>query len=184
MGGQLIGYQHGITAMMNRLRDMDPEGTVLVKSGGKWPSIDTIPVPLDQWKAYDKAERAFTILCYDHDQATEQANGGGEPEPQPPQPPTSYVRVAPKTVNYQEGSNARYCCVNQPGVTQHGDGTFTDEGGGRYDENGLHLGGRSSECEFGWTQGLPGARELDQRDICRDITPVGDPTKNTGSWLL
>ena len=78
-----IGYQHGIVAGMNGLRDLDPSKTLLKKSGGKWPSIDTLEgIPLDQWKAWDKMERAFTILVYDHDAAL---NGGGTPDP--PKPP-------------------------------------------------------------------------------------------------
>jgi hypothetical protein len=65
-----IGTQDGVTASCNRLRDMDPGGTLLVKDAkGKWPkeSIDTLTQPLDQWKAYDKLERALSILVEDHD---------------------------------------------------------------------------------------------------------------------
>lgn len=65
---QKIGSQDGVTASCNRLRDRDSAGTRLVKTGGKWPSIDTLAsVPLDQWKAYDKLERALTLLVADHD---------------------------------------------------------------------------------------------------------------------
>ena len=61
--------QDGITAMYNRMRDMDPGGTLLVKGAdGKWPSIDTLAeTPLGKWKAYDKAERSQRILVEDHD---------------------------------------------------------------------------------------------------------------------
>ena len=63
-----IGSQDGITASCNRLRDLDPGGTSLVKDAkGKWPSIDTLTLPLDQQKAYDKLERTLTILAEDHD---------------------------------------------------------------------------------------------------------------------
>lgn len=66
---QPVGYQHGITAAVNRMRDLDPKGTLLVKSGGKWPPLDAIAdVPLDSWKAYDKLERTLTILREDHDE--------------------------------------------------------------------------------------------------------------------
>ena len=67
---EVIGSQDGVTASMNRLRDMDPGGTLLKKdASGKWPkeSIDTLTQPLDQWKAYDKLERSLTILVEDHD---------------------------------------------------------------------------------------------------------------------
>jgi len=62
-----IGSQDGITAAMNRLRDMDPSGTLLKKSGGKWPDISTLPSDLDSWKAYDKLQRTLSILKADHD---------------------------------------------------------------------------------------------------------------------
>jgi hypothetical protein len=55
---------------MNRLRDLDPKGTVLAKGpDGKWPGIETLTTPVDQWKAYDKLERTLTILKDDHDAA-------------------------------------------------------------------------------------------------------------------
>ena len=64
----LIGPNDGITAMMNRLRDLDPGGTRLVKgTDGKWPPVDTLTVPVKDWKAYDKAERSLQILVDDHD---------------------------------------------------------------------------------------------------------------------
>jgi hypothetical protein len=64
----VIGTQHGIRAMFNRLRDLDSGGTLLQKVDGKWPSIASLAdTPIEQWKAYDKAERAMTILVTDHD---------------------------------------------------------------------------------------------------------------------
>jgi hypothetical protein len=64
---QTIGPDHGITATFNRLRDLDPGGTLLVKDAkGKWPSISTLAQPVKDWKAYDKAERSLTILVEDH----------------------------------------------------------------------------------------------------------------------
>jgi hypothetical protein len=74
-----IGSQHGATAAANRWRNIDPGGTKLVKGpDGKWPSIDTLTVPQDQWGAYDKLERALRITFADHDAA---ADGGGSPLP-------------------------------------------------------------------------------------------------------
>jgi len=66
---QVIGAQDGIVAEYNRLRDLDPGGTLLVRDAkGKWPSISTLDgIPLEQWKAYDKAERRARILKDDHD---------------------------------------------------------------------------------------------------------------------
>lgn len=64
----LIGTEDGVTAAMNRLRDMDPKGTLLVKDAkGKWPGIETITKPVKDWKAYDKLERSLDILVKDHD---------------------------------------------------------------------------------------------------------------------
>jgi hypothetical protein len=35
---------------------------------GKWETLDALDAtPLDKWKAYDKLERALSILCADHD---------------------------------------------------------------------------------------------------------------------
>jgi hypothetical protein len=154
--GQPIGYQHGITAMMNRLRDMDPDGTVLVKvpdpeKPGRmmWPSIDTITKPLDQWKSYDKAERAFTILCYDHDAYVTQTP---DPAPTPPPdegPPVAPTGLAPQTYNRgSSGQDARYCTR---------DSGNPDGGGFHYDENGLCRGGRSGNP-------VPGLKPADMMD--------------------
>lgn len=104
------------------------------------------------------------------------------PPPPPPPPPPVYTLVAPKVANLQGGSNARYCVINQPGVWRQDDGTYRDAVA-RYDSDGLHLGGRSFEVEFGWTDGLVGAKEMDGRAPC-DLPRAGDPTNNTGSWQL
>ena len=65
---QKIGSQDGVVAEYNRLRDLDPSGTLLQKVGGKWQDISTIAdVPLQNWKAYDKAQRRAQILVDDHD---------------------------------------------------------------------------------------------------------------------
>jgi hypothetical protein len=66
---QKIGPDHGITATFNRLRDLDPAGTLLTKDEkGKWLPLSALEgTPLKQWKAFDKGERALTILVEDHD---------------------------------------------------------------------------------------------------------------------
>lgn len=64
----VIGYNDGIAAAVNRLRDMDPSGTKLVKGAdGKWPPITSLPPDLSTWKAYDKLQRTLQILKDDHD---------------------------------------------------------------------------------------------------------------------
>lgn len=76
-----IGKQDGIVAEYNRLRDLDPAGTLLVKKDGKWPDISTLAsVPVEQWKAFDKAQRRSQILKDDHDGVTP------DPSPTPPIP--------------------------------------------------------------------------------------------------
>jgi hypothetical protein len=71
-GGQppmpTIGYNDGIAAAVNRLRDMDPKGTLLVKGAdGKWPPLSSLPADITKWKAYDKFQRTVQILKDDHD---------------------------------------------------------------------------------------------------------------------
>jgi hypothetical protein len=68
-GGDMtqIGSQDGIKAAVNRLRDLDPSGTLLKKAGGSWPDISSLNQPVDQWKAYDKLQRTLQILKDDHD---------------------------------------------------------------------------------------------------------------------
>lgn len=64
-----IGSQDGVDASCNRLRDLDPGGTIMRKDAkGKWPPLDALAgTPLDTWKAYDKLQRALSILVEDHD---------------------------------------------------------------------------------------------------------------------
>ena len=63
-----IGSQDGIKAACNRLRDLDPSGTLLQKAGGSWPDISTLPQnDVGSWKAYDKLQRTLQILKDDHD---------------------------------------------------------------------------------------------------------------------
>lgn len=79
---QTIGDQDGITAGANRLRDLDPKGTLLKKTAdGKWPNMwdELADVPVSDWKAWDKWQRSFQILVDDHDNA----GGGGSPIPPP-----------------------------------------------------------------------------------------------------
>jgi hypothetical protein len=157
-----IGYQHGITAMMNRLRDLDPGGTILKKEGGKWPSIDTLTVPVDQWKAYDKAERAFTILVHDHDAAVVDPPKPPDPEPPDPEPGKKY---APRTYNSTDRADARFCMKEEYGVVRQGSG-YVDQMGVTYDDGGRDQGGRSKDI----VPGLKGADSMDGREPCDPYT--------------
>jgi hypothetical protein len=80
-----IGSQDGIKAAMNRLRDLDPGGTLLQKSSSGWPDISTLSPNLDTWKAWDKLQRTLTILKTDHD-------AGGQ-NPLPPEPTSELETV-------------------------------------------------------------------------------------------
>lgn len=53
----LIGSQHGITAMCNNWRTLWPQ----------WTNPSRDPVNLSTWKAIDKLERTLLILARDHD---------------------------------------------------------------------------------------------------------------------
>ena len=78
-----IGDQDGITAGANRLRDLDPKGTLLVKGAdGKWPNMwqALANIPVEDWKAWDKWQRSFQILVDDHDSG---GGGGYIPPPKP-----------------------------------------------------------------------------------------------------
>jgi hypothetical protein len=94
-------------------------------------------------------------------------------------PPPTYLKVAPRVAHKQNGSDARFCLVNQPGVVQRPDGKYTDESGAVYtnldglDESGI----RSGE------PAPTGAKEIDGRPYC-SLPTEGDPTKNTGSWKI
>lgn len=101
-------------------------------------------------------------------------------------PPTTGILVAPKVANKDGASDARFCCVNQPGVVwlaDHPLGPCYVDTRARYDKNGLHLGGRSDACTQLPTPGLTSAKEMDQRSPC-DLPTVGNPANNTGSWQL
>ena len=92
--------------------------------------------------------------------------------PPPPPPPPPYKRVAPRVAYKAGNSDARYCVKDFPGLR--------DEVAA-YDENGLCTDGRRSD---GSPADCPtSALEIDGREYC-SLPTVGDPTKNTGSWLI
>lgn len=62
-----IGPNHGATAACNRLRSLDPKGTKVQQKDGKWESIGTLTIPVEEWGAWDKLERSLKLLCEDHD---------------------------------------------------------------------------------------------------------------------
>lgn len=101
----------------------------------------------------------------------------------PDAPAPMFKKVAPRVAYKDGGSDARYCFHNpdgslRPGVVEVPDG-FRDEVAG-YDDNGLCRGGRSDGSSADCTTG---ARNIDGRPLC-SLPMQGDPTKNTGSWLI
>lgn len=86
-------------------------------------------------------------------------------------PPPTYMKVAPRVAYKAGGSDARYCLRDFPELR---DDVAT------YDPNGLCLGGRSdgspADCPTS-------ALEMNGREPCA-LPTQGDPTKNTGSWLV
>jgi hypothetical protein len=92
---QTIGDQDGITAGANRLRDLDPAGTLLKKTAdGKWPNMwdELADVPVQDWKAWDKWQRSFQIVVDDHDAAI-----GGD-EYHPPSPADDLAALAQRII--------------------------------------------------------------------------------------
>jgi hypothetical protein len=111
--------------------------------------------------------------------------------PTPPEPipvPPRYVKVAPITVREEWGSDQRVCLFTgeveggplRDGVTQLPDGRYSDESGAIYQSNGLEETGIRTKVT---DPALVGARSMDGRNACQ-CPPVGDPTKNTGSWTV
>lgn len=91
-----------------------------------------------------------------------------------------YKKVAPRVAYKQDGSDARYCLVDQPGVVRQPNGTWRDEVA-EYDNDGLCLGSERSGGSA--SDGIVGAKEIDGRPYC-SLPMTGDPTKNTGSWKI
>lgn len=149
----LIGYQSGVRAAVNRLRDLDPNGTALKKTGGKWPAVETLPADMSRWGAWDKLERTLGILAFDHDAAA-----GSDPPPPPPPPPPA--KVAPRTYNTAPGGepSARFCTTGLPRNTN---GRLHDDFS-EYDDDGHDLGGRTTKI----VAGLKYANEMDGRGPC------------------
>lgn len=89
----------------------------------------------------------------------------------PPPPPPPAKRLAPQTYNKGgAGQDARYC-VQSPGVVKAGPNDWVDEGGFRYDDNGLCKGGRSGNP----VAGLKPADQMDGRGSC-------DPYNGMPPW--
>jgi len=98
---------------MNRLRDLDPQGTLLKKVAGQWPPITASQengglegVPITQWKAYDKLERTLMILVVDHD-------AGDTPSPLPSRPRWLFDKLFGYVRGPNSGSEIEKCAALQ-----------------------------------------------------------------------
>jgi hypothetical protein len=103
-------------------------------------------------------------------------DAGTYPASTPP-PVQNYVKVAPRVAYKEGGSDARFCCENQPGVVRDGDG-WRDESGATYDTNGLCRNGKRSDGPA-----VTGALQIDGRPYC-SLPMTGDPKLNSGSWAI
>lgn len=100
-----------------------------------------------------------------------------------PPPPVTFKKVAPRVAYKQDGSDARFCLKDgdslRPGVFQRPDGKYSDESGAVYTNlDGLDESGVRSDAPA-----PTGAKEINGRPYC-SLPTEGDPTKNTGSWLI
>lgn len=109
------------------------------------------------------------------------------PPPPPPPPPAVYVRVAPRVAYKTDRGDARYCMFNpdgtlRPGVWRDSDGFYHDEvaryarDGDGLEESGVRSPGSPADCPTG-------SDSIDGRPYC-SLPMIGDPTKNTGSWMI
>lgn len=103
----------------------------------------------------------------------------------PTTPPPPYVKVAPRVAYKTSRGDARYCMFNsdgslRPGVSRLPSGEYTDESGAKYaaDGDGLEVSAIRSPAPA-----VTASDEIDGRPYC-SLPLEGDPTKNTGSWLI
>lgn len=103
----------------------------------------------------------------------------------PAAPPPTYKKVAPRVAYAEGGSDARFCMFNpdgslRPGVSRRQDGKYVDESGAVYsaDGDGLDESGIRADAPA-----VTSALGIDGRPYC-SLPLEGDPTKNTGSWLI
>jgi hypothetical protein len=108
-----------------------------------------------------------------------------------PSTPVTFKKVAPRVAYKQDGSDARYCLwagaeggALRPGLSyidpnNHSAGVRDEVA--QYSLDGLCLGSERTGGKA--SDGIVGAKEIDGRPLCSLPMP-GDPTRNTGSWLI
>jgi len=113
-------------------------------------------------------------------------NYGEYPSPTQP-PPQTYKKVAPRVAYKTDRADARYCMFNpdgslRPGIVRLSSGVYQDEvaqysaDGDGLELSGVRSGGSPADCPTG-------SDSIDGRSYC-SLPMQGDPTKNTGSWLI
>lgn len=109
------------------------------------------------------------------------------PDVTPPPPPPTYKKVAPRVAYKTDRGDARYCMFNpdgslRPGISRSSDGRYHDEvatysaDGDGLEESAVRSPGSPADC-------ATGSDSIDGRPYC-SLPMQGDPTKNTGSWLI
>jgi hypothetical protein len=105
-------------------------------------------------------------------------------------PPPTYVKVAPITVVAEGASDQRVSLKDasgnlRPGVSILASGEATDESGAKYngDLGGLENSSVRTKLRHEDYPELATAKAMDGRSA-DECPPVGDPTKNTGSWTV
>ena len=111
---------------------------------------------------------------------------GEYPAATPPPKPT-YKKVAPRVAYKTDRADARYCMFNpdgslRPGVSRLPNGLYSDEvaqysaDGDGLELSGVRSPGSANDCPTS-------ASNIDGREYC-SLPMQGDPTQNTGSWLV
>lgn len=109
------------------------------------------------------------------------------PDPVKPPPTTTYKKVAPRVAYKTDRGDARYCMFEadgslRPGITRLPSGAYQDDvaqysaDGDGLELSGVRTGGSPADC-------ATGSDSIDGRPYC-SLPMQGDPTKNTGSWLI
>lgn len=103
-------------------------------------------------------------------------------------PPQTYLKVAPRVAYKTDRGDARFCMFEadgslRPGVVRLLDGQYTDESGAKYNADGDGLENSSIRSPGSAADCPTSASNIDGRPYC-SLPLQGDPTKNTGSWLV
>lgn len=159
-----IGPQHGIDAFLNWLRQQ-PD---VPKPG---PNYD--PNNHTTWPWPERLHRTLRMLAAAHDAEQGAPDPPPDPTDPPPDPPPSEPRLAPRA--YNKGTNdsdPRFCVFLpdgnlRPGITKIGTDLYVDEGGYRYNGDGLGQDGGNWRNRDRMVPNLLPANSMDGRPVCQ-----------------